>query len=324
MKLVTYRDAASGAPRLGALTADGTRIVDVRASHMRRTGQDRDALQSMQSLIDGGEAALDVLRDLVAAGSDVDEVALLPSGQLLAPLPVPMQFRDALCFRDHLVNAMDRRKALRRDNAYLPQEQAMLDLFATRPFWYKGNRFAVVGPDADIIWPSYSSVMDYELEMGMILGRGGRDIPVETAADHIFGYTIFNDFSARDTQQPEMAMLGPTKSKDFDGANVFGPCIVTADEFSPDDVRMSVRINGELQSAGSSGTMHYSFPELIAFVSRHETLHAGEIICSGTVGGGCGDENGRFLQSGDLIELEVEGIGVLRNRVFSFDEGKPQ
>ena len=175
-----------------------------------------------------------------------------------------------------------------------------------------------MGPDHEVRWPAYSQLMDYELEMGMVLGRTGVNISREGAGDYIFGYTIFNDLSARDTQMIEMVGgLGPTKGKDFDGANVLGPCIVTADEFDPNNANMRVRVNGELRSEGNSRTMLYRFEDLIAYISRDETLHAGEILCSGTVGGGCGLEQGKFLASGDVVELEIEGIGVLRNRIVS-------
>jgi 2-keto-4-pentenoate hydratase/2-oxohepta-3-ene-1,7-dioic acid hydratase in catechol pathway len=168
------------------------------------------------------------------------------------------------------------------------------------------------------MWPPYSKLMDYELEMGCIIGRPGRDIRREDAASHIFGFTIFNDLSARDTQRLEMESgLGPSKSKDFDNANVLGPWIVTADDFAVYDAEMTVRVNGELRSAGSSSTMTYKFEDLISFISQHETLHAGEILCSGTVGGGCGLEAGRLLESGDLVELTIAGIGTLRSRIFA-------
>jgi 2-keto-4-pentenoate hydratase/2-oxohepta-3-ene-1,7-dioic acid hydratase in catechol pathway len=109
--------------------------------------------------------------------------------------------------------------------------------------------------------------------------------------------------------------LGPAKGKDFDTGNVFGPWIVTADELAdPYSLEMVARVNGEEWSRGNSGQMHHRFEDLIAWVSRSETLHPGEILGSGTVGTGCGLEQGRFLEAGDLVELEIEGIGVLRNR----------
>jgi 2-keto-4-pentenoate hydratase/2-oxohepta-3-ene-1,7-dioic acid hydratase in catechol pathway len=173
----------------------------------------------------------------------------------------------------------------------------------------------VIGPDADVRWPRYANLLDYELEFACVIGRSGVDIPREKARDHIFGYTIFNDISARDYQTREMsAMLGPAKGKDFDTGNVLGPCIVTADELDPDDLTMLARVNGEEWSRGSSASMYHRFEDCIAHVSQCETLHPGELLCSGTVGNGSGMELKRFLQPGDLVELEVEGIGVLANR----------
>jgi len=111
------------------------------------------------------------------------------------------------------------------------------------------------------------------------------------------------------------AMLGPCKGKDFDTGNVFGPCITTADEIDPNGLTMIARVNGEEWSRGSSGAMYHSFGDCIAHASRSETIHPGEIFGSGTVGGGCGLEQLRFLSPGDVIELEIDGIGVLRNRI---------
>ena len=168
-----------------------------------------------------------------------------------------------------------------------------------------------------MIWPNYSQLMDFELELACVIGRGGRDIRKSEAREHIFGYTIFNDFSARDAQNTEMlGMLGPAKGKDFDRANAIGPVIVTADEIAdPYALTMSARINGEALCSGSSSTMHWRFEDFIAHISACETLHPGEMLGSGTVGWGCGMEHLRFLEDGDVVELEIEGIGILRNRV---------
>ena len=205
----------------------------------------------------------------------------------------------------------------RPGSPYGARHQDIPAVWYDQPIYYKANRFSVVGPEADVRWPSYAQLLDYELELACVLGKGGVDISVEEAQAHIFGFTIFNDVSARDTQAKEMeGQLGPAKGKDFDTGNVFGPWIVTADELGdPYDLVMVARVNSEEWSRGRSATMHYRFDDLIAYVSRSETLHPGEVLGSGTVGGGCGLELGRFLQPGDVVELEVERIGVLRNRI---------
>jgi 2-keto-4-pentenoate hydratase/2-oxohepta-3-ene-1,7-dioic acid hydratase in catechol pathway len=161
-------------------------------------------------------------------------------------------------------------------------------------------------------WPTYSAVIDYELEIACVIGRKGRDIQAARASDYIFGYTVFNDLTARDAQFKEMqGPLGPAKGKDFDAANVMGPVIVTADSVDAANLRMRAWVNGELRCDNRSSTMHWSFNQIIEHVSRSETLYPGEILGSGTVGGGSGLEIGRFLKHGDRIELEVEQIGRL-------------
>ena len=156
--------------------------------------------------------------------------------------------------------------------------------------------------------------MDYELELACVIGKEGTDISEDGAAAHVGGYTVMNDWSARDIQMEEMSVgLGPAKGKDF--ATSLGPWLVTPDEFNPADARMTARINGEVWSDGNIGQIHWSFAQMIAHASMDETLYPGDVLGSGTVGGGCGLELDRWLQSGDVVELEVEGIGVLRNRV---------
>jgi 2-keto-4-pentenoate hydratase/2-oxohepta-3-ene-1,7-dioic acid hydratase in catechol pathway len=292
MKLATFSD---GAERLGAVTGDGAAIVDLSAE-----------LGSMQELIEGGEAALERARELAADGRRQP----LAGVRLLAPLTAPVQVRDFLSFEQHLRNSFAEAERLTGIKREIPA------VWYEQPIYYKCNRFSVNGHEADVRWPGYSQLIDYELELACIIGRGGVDIPRERAAEHIFGYTIFNDASARDAQMVEMAgQLGPAKGKDFDTGNVFGPWIVTADELAdPYSLEMVARVNGEEWSRGNSGQMHHRFEDLIAWVSRSETLHPGEILGSGTVGTGCGLEQGRFLEAGDLVELEIEGIGVLRNR----------
>ena len=319
MKLVTYR-GEDGADRLGALTENDTAIVDLHAARAE------PAFASMLALIEAGDDALDAARAIVAAppaGSVVDASSVT----LCTPLPAPPQIRDCLCFEEHLIQAYT---VLRKNRAAAePDPEAALKEFEAKglfqipqvwyrqPIYYKANRLAVIGTGEDIIWPDYADVLDYELEFGFFIGKGGKNIPKEKAREHIFGYSIFNDISARDAQMIEMpGGLGPGKGKDFDTGNVIGPCIVTADALDPYDCTMIARINGEEWSRGHSGTIHWTFEDLIAHVSRSETLYPGEFFGSGTVGGGCGLELERYLTDGDVIELEVEGIGILRNRII--------
>ena len=137
----------------------------------------------------------------------------------------------------------------------------------------------------------------YELEIGVVIGTGGRNVPASGALAHVFGYTVFNDFSARDEQYIEMqGQLGPAKGKDFDTGNALGPWIVTAEEVAdPQNLDMSARVNGETWSRGNSRDMRHGFRDIISYASLEETLHPGEVLGSGTVGGGCGNELGRWM-----------------------------
>ncbi len=162
----------------------------------------------------------------------------------------------------------------------------------TSRIYYKCNRFAVIGNDEDVLWPSYSRVLDFELEFGCFIKKAAKDVPVASARDYIFGYTIFNDFTARDAQnRRDGRQLRPAKGKDFDTANAMGPCLVTADEMKePYNLTMIARVNGEEWGRGKSDSMYWSFEDLIAWISRSETIHPGEFLGSGTVGNGCGLE----------------------------------
>ena len=168
-----------------------------------------------------------------------------------------------------------------------------------------------------MIWPSYSRAMDFELELACYIGKKALDVPVEKATDHIVGFTIYNDMSARDAQGLEMpGKLGPAKGKDFDTGNVMGPCLVTRDEIDDVyDLDMIARVNGEEWGRGNTRDMLWRFEDVIAHISRSETLYPGEVLGSGTVGNGCGLEQLRYLNPGDTVELEIEQIGTLTTRV---------
>ncbi len=227
----------------------------------------------------------------------------MTGARLLAPL-MPRTLRDFLAFEGHLKNAY---RNLGRD---IPQEWYEV------PAYYKGMPDTVVGPDTEISWPAYSDELDHELELAAVIGRTVKDVTPQDAPGCIFGYTIWNDFSARDVQRREVPVgMGPGKAKDWDGSNVLGPCIVTPDEFDATDAVMRVRVNGEIWGEDTSAHMHHTFADMVAYASRSQTLRPGEVIGSGTAAGGSGLELGRKLSEGDVVELEVEGIGVLRNPI---------
>lgn len=325
MKIVTFSDRDQK-ERAGVFIEDDQKIIDLRSSNKKNGRELNPAFFSVLALIEGGEDALnDAKQELENPHSEaiVDTASI----SLCSPIPRPPQIRDCLCFEDHLTRAYEVLRKIKAAGEPDPEaalkqyeEQGLFripEVWYQQPIYYKANRLSVIGTEHDIIWPHYANILDYELEFGFFIGKSGRDISKEKAMDHIFGYSIFNDISARDAQTQEMpGGLGPAKGKDFDTGNIIGPCIVTADEIDPYNLTMIARVNGEEWSRGSSSTISWKFEDLIAHVSQSETLYPGEFFGSGTVGGGCGLELERYLSPGDIIELEIEGIGILRNRII--------
>ncbi|AJZ58527.1 fumarylacetoacetate hydrolase family protein [Paraburkholderia fungorum] len=325
MRLVTFQ-LADGVQRSGALFDNDQAVLDLREASRIVRGGDSVALASVQALLTGGEPLLEEARALLAR-APADAVRERSAVKLLAPIQPPTQMRDCSCFELHLRQsfaAARRARALRTPDPEATlkamntrADDRVIDTFNRQPIYYKCNRFAVIGPDDDVIWPAYSKLLDFELEFGCYIGQRAKDVSRENARAHIYGYTIFNDISARDAQATEMGgMLGPAKGKDFDTANVMGPCLVTADELGdPYDLTMIARVNGEEWGRGNTRDMRWQFEDVIAHISRSETLHPGEFLGSGTVGNGCGLEQLRYLKPDDVVELEVEGIGILRSRI---------
>ena len=214
--------------------------------------------------------------------------------ELLAPVPRPPSVRDFFAFEQHIATARANR------GAAVPAE------WYEFPVFYFTNPAAIVGPGAEVPYPASTAELDYELEVAAVIGAGGE----------IGGFTVMNDWSARDIQRKEMRVgLGPAKAKDF--AISLGPVLITADEFDGSHAVMTARVNGAERSRGDLGDLHYSWSDILAQAARNTTLRPGDVIGSGTVGTGCILEHGdgRWLTPGDVVELEVEGIGILRNRV---------
>jgi len=325
MRLVTFQ-LADGVQRSGALFDNDQAVLDLREASRLVRGGDSVGLASVQALLTGGEPLLEEARALLAR-APADAVRERHAVKLLAPIQPPTQMRDCSCFELHLRQSFAAARRARAMRTPDPEatlkamntraDDRVIDTFNRQPIYYKCNRFAVIGPDDDVIWPSFSKLLDFELEFGCYIGQRAKDVSRENARAHIYGYTIFNDISARDAQATEMGgMLGPAKGKDFDTANVMGPCLVTADELGdPYDLTMIARVNGEEWGRGNTRDMRWQFEDVIAHISRSETLHPGEFLGSGTVGNGCGLEQLRYLKPDDVVELEVEGIGILRSRI---------
>lgn len=347
MRLITFRSKSSDRSRegpaeeIGALTDGDQRLVRLQAAEQLRRGRTDPQLASMIAFLEGGvEARETALAALDFAATRRPEGATLErrTVELLSPVPRPESIRDFMSFEQHAINCL-RRLSMPRWRGVLDEWiEGVLGRKATlahrmnrawyeRPLYYKGNRHSVVGDGATIAIPSFTKRLDWELEWGIFLCKLGRDIPAGKAREYIGGYTIFNDFSARDIQAQEMAgRLGPAKGKDFDGGNAIGPALVTPDEVpDPYNLAMHARINSVEVSYGHTKGMRWSFEEMIAYVSRSETLYPGEFFGSGTgtipeSGKNrrcCGLEMGRYLKAGDSVELEVERIGTLTNSIVS-------
>lgn len=300
---------------------------------------------SYTSTVDGGEHAALVAGDELRAvpstllellrsdgltdaaaltASDPFEVLPLASTPLLAPIPTPPSVRDFMSFESHVVTSM----------AAIGSQ--VDPVWYRQPVFYFTNPAAIRGPVADIPIAPGSLQFDYELEVAAIIGRAGSDIDPTDAESYIAGYTIFCDWSARDVQMREMRVgLGPAKGKDT--ATSLGPWLVTPDELEPYrtpsgyDLGMSVSVNGREYSTGSWGTIYWTFAQMIAYASRGTRLVPGDVIGSGTVGTGCILELGRvhggdaypWLEPGDLVELEVEGLGRQQGRIVRGPEVVP-
>jgi 2-keto-4-pentenoate hydratase/2-oxohepta-3-ene-1,7-dioic acid hydratase in catechol pathway len=239
----------------------------------------------------------------IEAGTPTGAERPVADARLLAPIK-PRSLRDFLAFEGHLKNAF---KNLGRE---IPPEWYEV------PAFYRSVGETVVGPEVELPWPSYTRQLDHELELAAVIGRPCRDVSAPDALDYVFGFTIWNDMSARDVQRRELPIgMGPAKAKEWDGSNVLGPCIVTTDEIDLATLQLEVRINGERWGGDTTANMHHSFGDLIAYAAQDQTLLPGDVLGSGTATGGSGLELDRWLRPGDVIEMEAGPIGILRNTV---------
>ncbi|HUS61315.1 MAG TPA: fumarylacetoacetate hydrolase family protein [Acidimicrobiales bacterium] len=296
MRFVTFRDPGTGSARAGVV--DGANVRALAA----------------------GESLIDHLGDLAGVTSG-DEVFALEDLTLLSPIPTPTTVRDFYAFEQHVRTARKKRG--------LEMDPDWYEL----PVFYFSNPYAVNGPGAEIAIPPGSVELDFELEVAAVIGKAGSDLSPTEAEDHIAGFTIMNDWSARDVQRREMKLsMGPVKGKDF--ATTLGPYLITPDELEESrkgrayDLAMVARVNGKEYSRASLADIFWGFGEMIAYASRGTRVEVGDIIGPGTCGTGCilelslvhGGDAFPYLKPGDEVELEVDQLGVLANRVV---EGAP-
>ncbi len=326
MKLVTFR-TPDRATHAGVLRDQRIIMLEGYPTVLELL-RDPEGLEKVRRLLDGDgrEAVVNeptfvspepayAMMPMAVHERSVKEYTLIEA-VLLSPIPEPPSVRDFYAFEQHVKAARAKRNV------------GMIPEWYEIPTFYFTNNSEIYGHDQEVPYPVGSHELDIELEIACVIGREGKDIPVEEAASYIVGYTIMNDWTARDFQRKDMKLnLGPGKGKDF--ATSLGPWIVTPDELAARrsgsgaderyDMTMLARVNGKEISRGNFKDIYYSFPQMIAYASRNARLRVGDILGSGTVGTGClleiGTEVHPWFQRGDVIELEIDGIGVLRNRI---------
>jgi 2-keto-4-pentenoate hydratase/2-oxohepta-3-ene-1,7-dioic acid hydratase in catechol pathway len=304
MKLVTY-DAGTGA-RAGVLAGDDVLDASVLLGA-------NSTLRDVRAVLEYGNDALDHLR--AAIGRAVSPRVALAAVRLRAPILQPPTIRDHIAFEEHATGQWTRDSGGPR-----------MDVWRRLPIFYFSNPLRVFGPDEEVPFPAATRQLDYECELAAIVGREGSDVPEADADRYIAGFTIFNDWSCRDLQADESQFgLGPAKGKD--AASSLGPCVVTLDEMAPLyrngtlHVACRVRVNGVVWMEGNAWNMHHTFGAMLERAAQDSRIAPGDVIATGTVGGGSIGEAARkgyparWLQPGDVVEMEVQGIGILRNKL---------
>jgi 2-keto-4-pentenoate hydratase/2-oxohepta-3-ene-1,7-dioic acid hydratase in catechol pathway len=305
VKLLTYE--AEDGPRVVVLMGD--HVLDV-ADLLPADGPVRD----VQALLELPNEPLDRLRAALERPGG-PEGRPLSGLRLRAPVLRPPTVRDFMAYEQHVQAAARNRGG------------SVHEAWYRFPVFYFSSPLCIIGPEDEMPYPSASNRLDYEFELACVIGKEGTDVEASDGMDYIAGFTILNDWSARDLQRDESQIgLGPAKGKDF--RTSIGPVMVTTDEMAPYirdqrlQVRMTGRVNGEVWSEANGGDMYHSFGDFVERASRDSRIVPGDVFGTGTCGTGCLVEligskvpGRRWLEPGDLVELEVEGIGVLRNRI---------
>jgi len=322
MKLVSYLEDEQD--HLGVVVND--RVFPIEALHPEMPTSMSMFLNYWEEVYPVALAGMDLIRD---GKISENKSRALDQIELLAPVPFPTSCRDGYAFRQHVAAARRNRKV------------DMIAEFDQYPIFYLTNHLAITGPGEVRCMPDHFEKLDFELEAAIVICKHGRNIRAEEADEYIGGIMIMNDWSARRLQMEEMLLnLGPAKGKDF--ATSIGPWLVTLDELQQFEIpakeghvgknwnlKMTCTVNGQRVSEGNLGDMDWTFAEIIERASYGVDLHPGDVIGSGTVGTGCFLElNGtgklndpnyieQWLQAGDVVDMEIEALGVLNNTVVA-------
>lgn len=303
MRLVTF--ISGGVERLGALHGE-REVLDLTLASRQVLGQALPA--SLIGLIRAGKSAWALAREVEARAGDSRErypEPWLPLAQVTLRTPLPQPPKNVFCVgRNYRAHIIEGARARGREVA-----------FPEVPEFFSKPPTSVIGPDDDVLLDArHTSQLDYEVELGVVVGARAKNLTAATALEAVFGYTVINDVTARDTQKAHGQWF---KGKGFDTFCPIGPCVVTADEFGrPDGHRLALRVNGEYRQDSNTADMLFSVPRILESLSASLTLEPGDLIATGTPSGvALGMTPQRWLRSGDVVEAEVEGIGVLRNRV---------
>ena len=308
MRLATIR--VDGAATAAVILGDGS-ALELAGAAADVPGQIGDALRSgsLQTIIEEGPSTLDAIRSLAGraeAGEFADLIHPAEACDLLSPIPVPR--KNVFCVgRNYIDHIAEGEKAQKKKIGV-----------TEHPVYFTKPLTAVIGPGVAVpIFKHVSEAVDYEVELALVIGKPGRDIPKDRAFEHVFGYTILNDISARDVQRRHGGQY--FKGKGLDGSCPIGPWIVTADAVSdPGNLVISSSVNGEPRQNGNTKSMIFDIPTLIASLSEGMTLEPGDILATGTPAGvGYAMDPPRYLKDGDTVVCEIAGIGRLENPVRS-------
>jgi 2-keto-4-pentenoate hydratase/2-oxohepta-3-ene-1,7-dioic acid hydratase in catechol pathway len=303
MRLVTFAHGESSAPRVGLIDAESAGIIDVGTAALRVGITLPFDASDMVSLIAAGDSARDILLRL-ATGTSTPR---LPESAVRLMAPIPRPRKNVFCVGWNYLEHFEEGEAVRKTGENLPEH----------PVFFSKAVTAVIGPYDPIPFDAQvSAKLDWEVELGVLIGRVGKNIGQADALNYVFGYTVIDDVSARDLQRQHGGQW--LKGKSLDGTCPMGPCIVTRDELDATNLRLVTRVNGVVKQDSRTRNMYFSLPRLIAELSLGMTLEPGDVLSSGTPQGvGFARNPPEFLAPGDVVESEIEGIGCLRNRVVN-------